>query len=118
MATRNPDRGSEGSCVNALEVPFHISGDLSARVMNTLQAFSPALEVYSIDEMVLQRDGLPEQGSDLGHRFKAKVWQHVRIPVGVGVAPTKTLAKLANRAAKAIPKYNGVCVLDEPHKWE
>ncbi|BES73884.1 translesion error-prone DNA polymerase V subunit UmuC (plasmid) [Marinobacter nanhaiticus D15-8W] len=86
--------------------------------MNTLQAFSPALEVYSIDEMFLQLDGLPEQGNDLGHRIKEKVWQHVRIPVGVGIAPTKTLAKLANRAAKTIPKCNGVCVLDEPHKWE
>lgn len=97
---------------------FRLYGDLSARVMNTLQVFSPSLEVYSIDEMFLQLDGLPETGKELGHRIKKRVWQHVRIPVGVGIAPTKTLAKVANKAAKTIPKCAGVCVLDEPHKWE
>lgn len=97
---------------------YPLYGDLSARVMTTLQAFSPALEVYSIDEMFLLLDGLQERGNELGRRIKARVWQHVRIPVGVGIAPTKTLAKLANRAAKTIPRCNGVCVLDAPHKWE
>ena len=40
------------------------------------------------------------------------------MPVGVGIAPTKTLAKLANHGAKKIPLTNGVCVLDTPDKWQ
>ncbi|QOR40229.1 DUF4113 domain-containing protein [Billgrantia diversa] len=50
--------------------------------------------------------------------MKTRLWKDVKMPVGVGIAPSKTLAKLANHAAKKIPKCQGVCVLDEPHKWE
>jgi DNA polymerase V len=97
---------------------YPLYGDLSNRVMTTLTQFSSAIEVYSIDEMFLSLDDFSVDLSDYGQEIKRSVWRNVRIPVGVGMAPTKTLAKLASRAAKKIPKLNGVCVLDERYKWE
>lgn len=97
---------------------YPLYGDISNRVMQTLQTFSPNIEVYSIDEMFLSLHGMPFEPGDYAQKIKTQLWDHIRMPVGVGVAPTKTLAKLANRAAKKIPKCNGVCVLDEPNKWE
>ncbi|MCU7836581.1 MAG: Y-family DNA polymerase [gamma proteobacterium symbiont of Taylorina sp.] len=101
---------------------YPLYGDLSARVMKTLHLFSPRVEIYSIDEMflylekshhTLQSDSL----NRYGQRIKNTVYQYTALPVGVGIAPTKTLAKLANRAAKTIIKCQGVCVLDSAKKW-
>jgi DNA polymerase V len=95
---------------------YELYGDISRRVMHLLEEYAEALEVYSIDEAFLQLSG-----KDLhkrGKQIKADLWQQVGMPVCVGIAPTKTLAKLANRAAKKIPKLQGVCVLDEAHKWQ
>lgn len=97
---------------------YRLYGDLSNRVMTTLKNFSPNIEIYSIDEMFLDLTGLPLDLSTLGHAIKETVWQHTRIPVGVGVAPSKTLAKLANRGAKTLPRCAGVCVLDAPNKTD
>ncbi|MBC5994367.1 Y-family DNA polymerase [Pontibacter cellulosilyticus] len=94
---------------------YTLYGDMSNRVMKTLAEFTPNLEVYSIDESFL----------DLGHFFgkdlqtyaweiKNTVLNWTGIPVGVGVAKTKTLAKIANRLAKKSSKANGVLVLQEP----
>ena len=97
---------------------YPLYGDLSSRVMTTLQQFSPSVEVYSIDEMFLDFSGLQEPWAEYGQRIKETVWQQVRIPVGVGMAPTKTLAKLANHLAKKHRQGQGVCALDQPYKWE
>ncbi len=97
---------------------YPLYGDLSNRVMQTLQTFSPHIEVYSIDEMFLSLHNMRFDLKDYAHTMKDRIWDYTRIPVGVGIAPTKTLAKLANRAAKKIPKCQGVCVMDQPHKWE
>lgn len=97
---------------------YPLYGDISHRVMFTLKDFSPHIEVYSIDEMFLSLQGLPVDYGHYGLQLKNQVWDHVRMPVCVGIAPTKTLSKLANRIAKKLVKTNGVCVLDEPHKWE
>ena len=97
---------------------YPLYGDISHRVMKTLNQFSPNIEVYSIDEMFLALQGIPVDTKDYGHIIKDTLWNHIRMPVGVGIAPTKTLAKLANRVAKKMPHTGGVCVLDEPHKWE
>jgi DNA polymerase V len=97
---------------------YPLYGDTSNRVMQTLQSFSPNVEIYSIDEMFLSFHRMPFELNDYSHEIKTRIWQHTRIPVSVGIAPTKTLAKMANRAAKKIPKCQGVCVMDEPHKWE
>jgi len=102
---------------------YPLYGDLSARVMNTLHLFSPRVEIYSIDEMFLYLEKSHHLlGSDAlnnyGQKIKNTVYQHTGLPVGVGIAPTKTLAKLANRAAKTIAKCQGVCVLDTVKKWD
>lgn len=97
---------------------YPLYGDISNRVMATLKDFSPHLEVYSIDEMFLSLRGLRVNLPDYGGQIRRRLWRDVRMPVGVGIAPTKTLAKLANRTAKQIDRLEGVCVLDHPAKWE
>jgi DNA polymerase V len=97
---------------------YPLYGDISHRVMTTLKAFSPEVEVYSIDEMFLNFEGMQWDLNEYGQQIKNKLWQDIRMPVAVGIAPSKTLSKLANRAAKTIAKCQGVCVLDEPHKWQ
>jgi DNA polymerase V len=96
---------------------FPLYGDISNRVMNILRLFSPQVEVYSIDEMFLYLEGIQQPLEDYAREIKNRLWRDVKMPVGVGIAPTKTLAKLANRAAKKIPKCNGVAVLDTADKW-
>lgn len=96
---------------------YRLYGDLSHRVMTLLKDFSPDIEVYSIDEMFLSLKGLAIEPKTYGQKIKQCIWQQVRIPVGVGIAPTKTLAKVANKAAKSIPQCQGICVLDTPEKW-
>ena len=98
---------------------YPLYGDLSARVMNTLQLFSSHVEIYSIDEMFLYLQDISHQSlNDYGLQIKQTVYQHTGLPVGVGIAPSKTLAKLASRAAKDISKCQGVCVLDNALKWD
>jgi DNA polymerase V len=97
---------------------YPLYGDISHRVMQTLRQFSPQVEVYSIDEMFLGLDGYTMNYASYGSNIREMLWEHVRMPVGVGIAPTKTLAKIANRMAKKMPRLNGVCVLDEAHKWQ
>lgn len=95
---------------------FQLYGDISQRVMDTLRHFSPNIEIYSIDEMFLDLTGMNCSLHDYGQTIKKILWQQVRMPVSVGIAPSKTLAKLANYAAKNIPKCQGVCLLDNPDK--
>jgi DNA polymerase V len=97
---------------------YFLYGDISKRVMDTLRECAQDVEMYSIDEMFLDLNGISTPFAEHGKQIKARLWDDIRIPVGIGVAPTKTLAKLANRAAKRIPKLNGVCILDEPAKWQ
>lgn len=98
---------------------YPLYGDLSARIMETLRLFSSRVEIYSIDEMFLYLEDISnELMDDYGSQIKKTILQHTAMPVGVGIAPTKTLAKLANRAAKTIPKCKGVCVLDTAEKWD
>ena len=98
---------------------YPLYGDLSARIMETLRLFSSRVEVYSIDEMFLYLEDInKELMNDYGKQIKKTILQHTAMPVGVGIAPTKTLAKLANRAAKTISKCEGVCVLDTTEKWD
>lgn len=86
---------------------YSLYGDLSHRVMQTLLHFNPQCEIYSIDEAFLSLTGV----NPLTHcRFlKNKVLQWTGIPVSIGIASTKTLAKLANRSAKKNTLFDGVC---------
>lgn len=104
--------------VSVFSSNYKLYGDLSNRVMTTLRTFSPKIEVYSIDEMFLELSGLQQDLAKYGHAIRNTVWNHTRIPVGVGIAQTKTLSKLATRGAKTIPRCAGVCVLDTPQKTQ
>lgn len=89
---------------------YALYADLSSRVMRTLEEFAPRVEVYSIDEAFLDLSGLDSITPllELGQRIKATIDQWIGIGVCVGIAPTKTLAKLANHAAKKYPATGGV----------
>jgi DNA polymerase V len=95
----------------ALSSNYTLYGDLSARVMSTLATFSPRQEIYSIDECFLDLDGFdPHSMMDYGQTIRQAVKRNVGIPVCVGIADTKTLAKLANHCAKkGLSGENGVC---------
>jgi len=95
----------------ALSSNYALYGDMSARVMSILSNFSPQQEVYSIDECFLGLDGFPANSLvQYGQNIRGTVWQSVGIPVCVGIADTKTLAKLANHCAKkGYAGADGVC---------
>src|SRR5690554_5496800 len=99
--------------IHLLSSNYELYGDMSQRVQSVLEEFSPGVEPYSIDEMFIRLDGF-ERSQLIEHarQLYERVRQYTGIPVCVGVAPTCTLAKFANRAAKKIPAYRGVCVLD------
>jgi len=96
----------------ALSSNYELYGDISARVMELLGRYSAWLEVYSIDEAFLGVKGTPAELLALGRAIKAAVKRNVGVPVCVGIAPTKTLAKLANKWAKNNPAFGGVCHWD------
>lgn len=88
---------------------YALYGDMSQRVIETLQQFSPEVEVYSIDEAFLNLSGFTRTSlTDYGRRVSATVKQWTGIPVSVGIAETKTLAKIANRHAKQATESAGV----------
>ena len=79
---------------------YALYGDFSRRVMQVLAGFCPRLEVYSIDESFLDLSGVRGDLTALGLDIVQRVRQWTGIPVSVGIGPTKTLAKIANRLAK------------------
>ncbi|MFH1653331.1 MAG: Y-family DNA polymerase [Pseudomonadota bacterium] len=88
---------------------FALYGDMSERVMATIGSFGFDMEVYSIDEAFLSFEGLsPDQITEYGRQIRARVKRWTGIPVSVGIAPTKTLAKAANEVAKKNDIYKGV----------
>lgn len=98
---------------------YTLYGDMSARVMQILGRFTPDLEIYSIDEAFLGLAGFELRIEVHAAELRRTVLQWTGIPVSVGVAPTKTLAKVANRFAKKDPERNGVFImLDEAQTEE
>ena len=97
---------------------YPLYGDLSNRVMKTLEAFTPNLEIYSIDEAFLNFDGMSiSDYHDYGIQMKKRVQKWVGIPVCVGFAPTKALSKVANRIAKKFQdRTQGIYVIDTDEK--
>jgi len=88
---------------------YTLYADMSSRVMSTLEAFAPSMEVYSIDEAFLDLTGVCHQDTvTYGDLIRKTVVHATGIPVCVGMGPTKTLAKLANFAAKKWCKTGGV----------
>src|SRR5215813_11351401 len=98
---------------------YTLYGDLSARVMTTLAQWAPAVEVYSIDEAFLDLTGISTDDLRIyGQTLRATIHQWTGIPVSIGIGPTKTLAKLANRLAKRSPQAQGVVILTSPLEIE
>lgn len=89
---------------------YALYADMSSRVMTVLEEMSPAVEVYSIDEAFMNLQGVSncQNLEEFGREVRAKVLRWTGLTVGVGIAPTKTLAKLANHAAKKWTKTGGV----------
>ena len=95
---------------------YALYGDLSDRVMSILADSVPKIEVYSIDEAYLHLEGMPDERIPvLCSELVVRIRKWVGIPVSVGVAPTKTLAKISSHFAKRHKGYKGVCMM-EPEK--
>lgn len=89
---------------------YALYGDMSQRVMTLLEELSPAVYQYSIDEAFVNLSGIhrTEELEAFGRHVRSTLLQCTGLTVGVGIGPTKTLAKLANYAAKRWPKFEGV----------
>ena len=108
-----------GEDVVAFSSNYKLYGDMSRRVMQVLQELVPSMEIYSIDECFASFSGVSvEQIAEKAAEIVYKVRKYTGIPVCVGVAPTKTLAKVANWYAKKYKGYKGYCIIDSEEKRE
>lgn len=96
--------------IAVLSSNYTLYGDLSNRLMSTLQLLFPQVEVYSIDEAFLYLGGM-DNLEELAKKAKETVHQWLGLPVSIGIGPTKTLAKVANKLAK--DRRAGVFVLQD-----
>lgn len=98
---------------------YSLYGDMSFRVMSLLSRFSPEVEIYSIDEAFLSLSKLHfSDPVSYGHSLRNTIRQCTGIPISVGIAPTKTLTKVANKIAKKNSDLQGVFVLTDPREIE
>ncbi|MEN6448769.1 MAG: Y-family DNA polymerase [Syntrophaceae bacterium] len=102
-----------GHRVQVFSSNYGLYGDMSRRVMDTLACFAPEMEVYSIDEAFLDLSGVAESPAAYAGAIRATVKRWVGIPVSIGIAPTKTLAKAAAGEAKKVPSNEGVFDITE-----
>ena len=103
--------------VHVFSANFALYGNMSNRVMSILSEYSPEVEIYSIDEAFLKLKGFEYFDlHEYGHSMRIKVTQGTGIPISVGIAPTKALAKVANRIAKKFKQFNGVYIIDSEEK--
>ena len=100
----------EENNVNVFSTNFALYGDMSKRVMSLLDILSPKIEIYSIDEAFMDFSGI-KNCFNLGLQMRDTVAKHTSIPISIGIAKTKTLAKVANHLAKRYSK-KGVYVLN------
>ncbi|MBD8234894.1 translesion error-prone DNA polymerase V subunit UmuC, partial [Pantoea agglomerans] len=103
---------------NPVDFPFHINGDMSARMMAILGDIAPGQEIYSIDESFLDVSGIAAYMplEEYGHQMRDRVRKEIGLTIGVGFGPSKTLAKLANFAAKKWTQTNGIVDLSSPER--
>ena len=94
-------------------------GDMSQRVRWVLEEYAPSVEPYSIDECFLDFRGVTNIDFDAyAKEISAQCWRQTSIPVSVGIAPTKTLAKIASKLCKQYPKLQGGCYMHRPQDIE
>lgn len=95
--------------VAVLSSNYELYDAMSSRFHKIVAGFGPVHEAYSIDEAFLDLTGVEtESFTELGRALKARLWKWIGLPVCVGIAPTKTLAKLCDHFAKTYPVYGGV----------
>jgi DNA polymerase V len=104
--------------VEAFSSNYTLYDDMSSRVMETLSTFTPDIEIYSIDEAFLNLVGFECSLTDYGRRIQQTVQRWTGIPVSVGIAGTKTLAKIANHIAKKSADADGVLDLTDSENLE
>ena len=99
---------------------YNLYGDMSRRVMSLLSQYSPKIDVYSIDEAFLDLSGMgtSEQLTEYCKKMVKHIGKGTGIPISLGIAPTKTLAKMASKFAKKYKGYEGVCLIDTDEKRE
>ncbi len=96
---------------------FSLYGDLSARVMSLLRKHTTRFEQYSIDEGFITLDHVPPaERKTYCENLVREIYQGTGIPVSMGIAPSKTLCKVASKYAKKFPGYNGACMIDTEEK--
>lgn len=107
----------KANSVTCFSSNYTLYADMSQRVMDTLRQFSPIVEEYSIDESFVDLSHFElSELEEVAHKIKETVYKNTGIPVGVGVAKTKSLSKMANKFAKKVTKNNGVYVVDTTEK--
>lgn len=93
---------------------FELYGDISRRITQIMTTVTPLIEIYSVDESFLDLSELKiSDYTAWGQMVREAIWQWVGIPVSIGIAPSKTLAKLASDRAKKMPELNGVLSLQD-----
>ncbi|MBQ3873468.1 MAG: Y-family DNA polymerase [Bacteroidales bacterium] len=97
---------------------FALYGDMSRRVQEVLRRYSPSVEQYSIDEAFLDLSGIDTDFDAYARKISADCYKSTGIPVSVGIAPTKTLAKIASKLCKQYPKLKGGCYMWRPQDIE
>ncbi|HLW06151.1 MAG TPA: Y-family DNA polymerase [Marinilabiliaceae bacterium] len=104
--------------VQVFSANFALYGDMSQRVMTILGDYTPDIEIYSIDECFMKLKGFELfHLQDYGNDMRKKVNRWTGIPISIGMAPTKALAKVANRIAKKFSqKTGGVYIIDSEEK--
>jgi len=100
--------------VTAFSANFELYGDISERIINLLASITPHIEVYSVDESFLDLSELDIPNYQMwGQTVRTSVLKHVGVPVSIGMAGSKTLAKLAGDRAKKIPELAGALDLTQ-----
>lgn len=107
----------ESNNVSVFSGNHRLYGDMSSRVMATLSSMAPDIDIYSIDEAFIDFNSIKcADITSFGHQIATTVRRHTGIPVSLGIAPTKTLAKVAAHFAKKYPGYKSVCIIDSDDK--
>lgn len=103
--------------VTVLSGNHRLYGDMSLRVMSTIDSMVPDIEIYSIDEAFINLDAIQiRDKAEYGREIVRRIRRNTGIPTSLGVASTKTLAKVAARFAKRYPGYRSVCMIDTEEK--
>lgn len=99
---------------------YNLYGDMSKRVMSLLSTYTPKLDIYSVDEAFLDLSGMGDTDYLIQYckGMVKSIGKGTGIPISLGIAPTKTLAKMASKFAKKYKGYEGVCLIDTDEKRE